>query len=188
MVQTGLAGLLSAQYPVQHPADVALHVWPVLRHEVGGTSQKHAVPAQGTSCWLSSTAKHWSPLQQFALDAQDWAAPEQAGGGGPQTPELQTSVALQQGREAQDPAVFAQVGGGSVIGGAVQVPPVAPGRTVQGFGEQQSPFTVQLPPVGWHAVAVCVLQTPASQKDEQQSAAASHVAPFGAHPPQTVPS
>ncbi len=111
-----------------------------------GWSQKQAVaPLQATSWFVAFTVKHWSPAQQFASVVQDWAVWEHAGGGAPQVPLLQTSVALQQGIvDEQDWPVFAQVG---VTLGAVQVPLVAPGGMTHVSGEQQSPFAVQLPPV-----------------------------------------
>ncbi len=110
-----------------------------------GWSQKQAVaPLQATSWFVAFTVKHWSPAQQFASVVHDWAVWEQVGGGGPQVPLLQTSVALQQGIvDEQDWPVFAQVG---VTVGAVQLPLVAPGGMTHVSGEQQSPFEVQLPP------------------------------------------
>jgi hypothetical protein len=101
------------------------------------------------------------------------------------------SVALQHGIVAlHDCAVFAHVGGGSVSGGATHRPDVSPGLMSHVVGEQQSAPKVQLAPAGWHAVACSVLHlwVAASQSAEQQSAAESHVPPFGAHPPQTIPS
>lgn len=205
----------SAQYPVQHMAEVGLQVWPVLMHEAGGTSQKQpVVPLQETTAPALSKVRQARPLQQFASVAHACEAFEQVGGGGPQIPELQTSVALQHGNVVlHDPPVFAHVGGGTEVWqvpltqvsgeqqsaleaqdapGALQhVPAVAPGGTVQVLGEQQSAFTVQLPPPTWQAPPppeVAVLQTwvVESHRAEQQSAFVAQVTPSPTQPPQTV--
>ncbi len=184
VVHSGWARVFSAQYPVQH-AWSGVHDWPVFLQTGAGTSQKHAVPAHGTICSYWFTEKHCIPVQQLASEVQDCDTPEHGGGGGPQTPVLQTSVALQHGSVEQDSAVCAQVG--TTIG-AVHVPWVQPAGISQVFGEQQSPLTVQLPPAGMQAVVVCVLHVPPSQNAEQQLELDEHVSPFGTHPPQTVPS
>lgn len=103
-------------------------------------------------------------MQQFASATQDCEIPEHRGAGGPHTPSSHTSVALQQGMTSEQVCeVPAQVGGAS---GAVHVPLVSPGGTTQVSGEQQSPFTVQLVPVGTHdgppGVVAAQRRTPAS--------------------------
>lgn len=155
-------------------------------------------------------------MQQLASVVQPCEAFEQEGGGGPHTPELQTSVAEQQGKLAlHDPPVLAHVGAGAAVShvcdDVLQVageqqsasalhavvlpalmqhfPAVAPAATVQVEGEQQSPFAVQLAPPGWHApVLEAVLQTPFSHTAEQQSAPVAQAAPSPTQPPHTVPS
>jgi len=177
-------------------------------------SQKQAVPVHGTSCWSPLTVRHTSPLQQLASVVHDCETFEQVGGGGPQVPELHTSVALQHGKvPLHDPPLFAQVGGGtgeaqwlvpSQVSGEQQSPEVAqeaptalqqvpanpPEATVQVLGEQQSAFTVQLAPPVWHATGVCDLQrwVVESQSAEQQSAPDVQALPSPTQPPQTVPS
>jgi hypothetical protein len=97
-------------------------------------------------------------VQQLASLVQAPERPEHAGGGAPQVPLLQTSVALQHGIVVEQAApVSAQVGGAT---GATQVPEVAPGAMSQVSGEQQSPFTVQRPPVDTHELPPWVAHLP----------------------------
>lgn len=158
----------------------------MLRHT--GWSQKQAVaPLQGTSWFVASTVKHCSPEQQLASVVQACEVPEQEGGGAPQTPLLQTSVALQQGIvEEQDWPVFAQVG---ATAGAVQVPLVAPGAMTHASGEQQSPFAVQLPPVETQLEVGVAAHRPVvpSQYPEQHWVPAVQPRPFDSHEPQNPP-
>jgi hypothetical protein len=135
-----------------------------------------------------SSAKHWRPVQQLASFAHDCERPEHAGGGGPHTPLLHTSVALQHGIVSEQAwLVWAHVGGAT---GAVHVPCVAPGGIAQVSGVQQSPFTVQEPPVGTHVFPPGVAHLPVvpSQNAEQHCALEVHDAPSFTHAPQTTPS
>jgi hypothetical protein len=141
----------------------------------------------GAEHGTGSCAKHWRPVQQLASVVHDCESPEQTGGGGPHTPLLQASVALQQGIVPEQAwFVSAQVGGAA---GAVHVPCVAPGGMAQVFGVQQSAFTVQEPPAGRHVFPPGVAQCPVpSQNAEQHCALEVHVAPSATHAPHTTPS
>lgn len=174
----------SAQYPVQHEM-VVEQASPAYLHS--GVSQKQAVPLHGIFWLLASSVRHCRPWQQFASVVHDCEGPEHAGGGAPHTPLLHTSVALQQGIVAEQACeVCAQVG---TVTGAAQVPWVAPAGMSQVSGEQQSPFTVQLPPVATHEVPPGVAHLPvASQNAEQHCALEVHDVPSGTHDPQTTPS
>lgn len=203
---------------MQQEAELGLHACPVERHAAGGVSQKQPVLpfVHETTDPLEPYIRHERPLQQLASLVQDCEAFEQEGGGGPHTPELQTSVAEQHGKlELHEPPLFAQVGGGAEVWqvpltqvsgeqhsplvvqlvpvALQQVPAVAPAAIVQVVGEQQSAFAVQLAPPGWQAPPppeVAVLQTwvAESQRAEQQSALVLQAAPSPTQPPHTLPS
>jgi hypothetical protein len=177
---------------VQHACEV-LHDWPVCLQS--GSSQEHASPGAPVHAnerpVFGSLPTHCRPLQQFASDVHACATSEQVAGGGPHAPSLQVSVALQHGNVAEHaPPVFAQVGGGSSTEGAVQMPSFAePYAFLHVSGEQQSPSTVQVPPVGTHALGVCDAQWPVgSQNAEQHSVPLVHEVPSGTQPPHTWPS
>ena len=187
VVHGSWTGLLeSAQYPVQH-VSVVEQTSPMFRHS--GVSQKQAAPLHGILTLEpgSWSVRHCRPVQQLASVVQDCESPEQVGGGGPHTALLHTSVALQQGMVSEQACdVCAHVGGAT---GAVQVPLVSPGRMRHVSGVQQSPFTVQLPPVGTHAEPPGVAQWPVpSQNAEQHCAPEVQTEASGMQPPQTTPS
>lgn len=148
------SSLTLAQYPVQH---VSVEVQDCQVFLQMRTSHEQSVAPGGhvTCPPLVLLEKHWRPLQQSPSLEQDCATSWHPAGGSPHTcvSGLHQSAGLQHGNDSeQAPLVSAQVGGGSVMSGAVHVPLVAPGSMSQVRGSpvvgsvvQQSAFVVQVP-------------------------------------------
>jgi hypothetical protein len=96
----------------------------------------HAAPVPSTQMY---------PVQHAAVGLHACSAvPQPVGGGGPQTPLVQTSPALQHRTVAEQLwLVLAQTDA------ATQVPEVAPAGMAQEVPAQQSAFTVQVPFTAW---------------------------------------